>query len=179
MSQSLTTTRNRTYDLIITALAISLVFVSTLFLNIRLPIAANGGLVHLGTAMLFILAILLGPKKGALVGAIGMGLFDLFSGWVVWAPITFIARGVQGYVVGRIAWSLGRKGSSTKFNTLAILASIPLMVACYYVGEAILFSSWIIPAASIPGDLVQNVIGFIIAIPVAKFLKRLPMFKHS
>ena len=43
---------------------VALVFLSTFFLNIKLPIAANGGLVHLGTAMLFIASILFGPKKG-------------------------------------------------------------------------------------------------------------------
>ncbi|MGO0807035.1 ECF transporter S component, partial [Clostridioides difficile] len=36
---------------------------------------------HLGTAMLFISAIVFGGKKGALSGAIGMSLFDLISGW--------------------------------------------------------------------------------------------------
>ena len=57
------TARYSTFDLIITAMLIALVFVATITLNIRLPIAANGGLVHLGTAMLFIASILFGPKK--------------------------------------------------------------------------------------------------------------------
>ncbi|RNF39901.1 ECF transporter S component [Planococcus salinus] len=167
----------RTYDLILTSMAIALVFVSTLLLNIRLPIAANGGLVHLGTAMLFVIAILFGPKKGLIAGAVGMGLFDLVSGWTLWAPITILARGLQGYVVGKIAWSGSRKGGSTGFNILAAIVSIPLMVAIYYVGEAIIFSSWIIPAASIPGNLVQNTVGLIIAIPVVAALKKTPFFK--
>lgn len=36
------TSTTRTFDLILSAMLIALVFVSTLFLNIRLPIAANG-----------------------------------------------------------------------------------------------------------------------------------------
>ena len=71
-SRSVTTSSEKTKDLIITSLLISLVFVATFFINIRLPIAANGGLVHLGSAMLFIIAILFGPKKGAMAGAFGM-----------------------------------------------------------------------------------------------------------
>ena len=66
--------------------------------------------------MLFIASILFGPKKGALAGAIGMGLFDLVGGWLLWAPITIVARGLQGYIVGKIAWSNGRKGSSLAFK---------------------------------------------------------------
>ena len=167
----------RTFDLILTAMLIALVFVATLTLNIRLPIAANGGLVHLGTGMLFIASILFGPKKGALAGAIGMGLFDLVSGWTLWAPFTIIARGLQGYIVGKIAWSLGRKGSSMPFNLLATITSIPVMLGVYYLCERILFGNWIIPLASIPGNIVQNIVGIIIALPVCVLLKKVSVFK--
>lgn len=111
-SRSISTSSEKTKDLIITSLLISLVFVATFFINIRLPIAANGGLVHLGSAMLFIIAILFGPKKGALAGAFGMALFDILSGWTLWAPFTFITRGLQGYIVGKIATMHGKNGEA-------------------------------------------------------------------
>ena len=167
----------RTFDLILTAMSIALVFVATLLLNIKLPITANGGLVHLGTAMLFIISIVFGPKKGMIAGAIGMGLFDLVSGWTLWVPISFLARGLQGYIVGRIAWSNGRNGNSVRFNILAAIISVPFMLAIYYVGEAIIFGSFIVPAASIPGNLVQNAVGLIVAIPDAIALKKTSFFK--
>lgn len=169
----------RTFDLILTAMAISLVFVATLLLNIRLPIAANGGLVHLGTGMLFIIAMLFGPKKGAIAGAVGMGLFDLFSGWTLWAPISIIARGLQGYIVGRIAWSAGRQGGSKAFNIIAAAISVPVMLIGYYIGEAIIFGNFVIPAASIPGNLVQNAVGLLVAIPAVIALKKVPFFKRD
>ncbi|MEG0383733.1 MAG: ECF transporter S component [Solibacillus sp.] len=168
---------NQTYDLIVTSLLISLVFVATFFINIRLPIAANGGLVHLGTGMLFIAAIMFGPKKGAIAGAVGMALFDLFSGWTLWAPFTLVARGVQGYIVGKIAWSGGRKGKSPIFNVIAIISSVPFMLLGYYVCELVIFKNWVMPLASIPGNLVQNAVGMLIAIPVCLALKKLPQFK--
>ncbi len=175
--QGYSSSRKRTFNLIITSMLISLVFVATNSLNIRLPIAANGGLVHMGTAMLFIASILFGPKKAAIAGAVGMGLFDLFAGWTLWAPFTIIARGLQGYIVGKIAWSNGRNGSSVPFNLLAMIVSIPPMLAVYYVCEGILYNNWIAPVASIPGNIVQNVIGIIVAIPVAVMLKRVSFFK--
>ena len=167
----------RTFDLIITSMLIALVFVATILLNIKLPITANGGLIHLGTAVLFISSILFGPKKGAIAGAIGMGLFDLVGPWVLWAPITFLARGLQGYIVGKVAWSKGRNGSSLALNLIATIVSIPFMLAVYYLGEAIIFKSWIIPAASIPGNIVQNVVGLCVAIPICVVLKKIPYFK--
>ncbi|MEH6940599.1 ECF transporter S component [Bacillus sp. JJ722] len=176
-AQSYSKSRQKTFDLIITSMLVALVFVSTVFMNIKLPITANGGLVHLGTAMLFIASILFGPKKGALAGAIGMGLFDILGGWALWAPITILARGLQGYIVGKIAWSNGRKGNSIALNLTATIVSIPFMVAVYYIGEGILYANWIAPLASIPGDLLQNVLGIIVAVPVCVILKKAPYFK--
>lgn len=128
-----------TTDLVQTSLLIALVFVATRFINIRLPIASNGGLVHLGNAMLFISAIVFGKKKGALAGAFGMGLFDLLSEWAIWAPFTFIVRGVMGYTIGKISWSNGKRGSDVLTNILAIGVSGVWMLFGYYVTEFILY----------------------------------------
>lgn len=177
MQKTTTYSSVRTFDLIITSMLIALIFVATSMLNIKLPITANGGLVHLGTAILFISSILFGPKKGAIAGAVGMGLFDLVGPWILWTPITVLARGLQGYIVGKIAWSKGRNGSSLALNIIATLVSIPFMISVYYLGEAIIFKSWIIPAASIPGNIVQNVVGLCVAIPVCIVLKKIPYFK--
>lgn len=64
----------------ITAVFIALTYVFTAFINVRLPIAANGGLIHLGNVPLFIGAILFGRRVGAIAGGVGMALFDLLSG---------------------------------------------------------------------------------------------------
>ena len=175
--QSYSKSRTQTFDLIVTAMLIALIFIATFFLNIKLPITANGGLVHLGTAMLFIASILFGPKKGAIAGAVGMALFDLISGWTLWAPFTFLTRGLQGYLVGKIAWSKGRNGSSATFNIIAVIVSVPVMLAGYYICEGVLFTNWIIPTASIPGNIVQNVVGILVAIPVSIALKKVSIFK--
>ncbi|MEK3979499.1 ECF transporter S component [Psychrobacillus sp. FSL K6-2836] len=177
MQKTISYSPARTFDLIITSMLIALVFIATVMLNIKLPITANGGLVHLGTAVLFISSILFGPKKGAIAGAVGMGLFDLVGPWILWAPITFLARGLQGYIVGKIAWSKGRNGSSLALNLIATIVSIPFMLGVYYLGEAIIFKSWIVPAASIPGNIVQNVVGLCVAIPVCVVMKKIPYFK--
>ena len=83
-------------DIAITGVCIALTLVATEFINIRLPIAANGGLVHLGNVPLFLAAIIYGKKTGAFAGAFGMGLFDLLSGWTLWAPLTLCCRYCSG-----------------------------------------------------------------------------------
>lgn len=122
--------------------------------------------------MLFTSALLFGKKKGAVSGALGMGLFDLTSGWALWAPFTFVIRGLMGYIIGSIAYSKNRNGESLIVNAIAIVIAGMWMIAGYYVTEIILYGNWVSPAASIPGNITQLVVGLIIGLPLSKILKR-------
>lgn len=48
--------------LTVTAIFVALTYIFTAFINVRLPIAANGGLIHLGNVPLFIGAIIFARK---------------------------------------------------------------------------------------------------------------------
>ncbi|WP_236905059.1 ECF transporter S component [Clostridium formicaceticum] len=163
---------SKTKDLVLTGLLVALVFVATRFINIRLPIQSNGGLIHLGNTMLFMIAIVFGSKKAAVAGAFGMGLFDVLSGWAVWAPFTFIIRGVMGYLIGTISQAGGKKGNSFTRNLIAITVGGIWMLLGYYIAEVILYGNWIVPFGSIPGDIVQVVLGAMIGLPMAAALKK-------
>lgn len=149
----------KTKDVVITAFLISLVFVATKFINIHLPISINGGLIHLGNVILFASAIVFGKQKGAAAGAFGMALFDLLSGWMAWAPFTFIVRGIMGYIIGAIANRNGRNGKSITFNLLAIAIGGLWMLTGYYATEIVLYGNWTAPLTSVPGNVLQVVIG--------------------
>jgi hypothetical protein len=53
------------------------------------------------------------------------------------------------------------------------------MLAVYYICERVLFGSWVIPLASIPGNMVQNVVGIVITIPVCVLLKKCRFLNNS
>ncbi len=154
--------------LTITALFIALTYVFTAFVNVRLPITANGGLIHLGNVPLFICAILFGKKSGALAGGIGMGLFDLLSGWTAWAPFTFVIVAIMGYVVGAIT----EKHHGLGFDALAIAAACVIKVAGYYIAEGIIYGNWITPVTSIPGNLVQIGVAAVVVLIVIEPLRK-------
>lgn len=162
---------NPTKQLVYAALGIALVFICTVFLNVRLPIAANGGLVHLGNVPLFIIAILYGRRFGALAGGIGMALFDVVGGWFLWAPFTLIIVGLMGYTVGAIC----EKRRTLTAYVLAMAAACLIKVVGYYGAEGIIYGNWLVPMASIPGNLVQIGLAAVIVLPVlAKLRKHMP-----
>ena len=129
----------------VNGISIALVFLATAFINIRLPIAANGGLIHLGNVPLFLAAAIFGKRTGAVCGAFGMGLFDLLSGWTLWAPFTFVIAGLIGYTVGRLTED---PAASYSRYVLAVIAG-------YYIAEAVIYGNLAAPLASIPGNVIQ------------------------
>lgn len=157
-----------TMEIAVTGACIALTFLATGFLNIRLPIAANGGLIHLGNVPLFLAAILFGKRTGALSGAIGMGLFDLLSGWTLWAPFTFLTAGLMGYLVGRIT----ETHHSFYRNVLAILAACAVKIIGYYLAEGLLYGNWIAPVTSIPGNLIQIFAAAFLVLPIAEAVRK-------
>ncbi len=150
--------------IVITAIFVALTYVFTAFINIRLPIAANGGLVHLGNVPLFIGAIIFGKKTGMIAGGVGMGLFDLLSGWTLWAPFTFVVVGLMGFVVGKIT----EKESHQKFSwyVVAIVAACAIKIVGYYIAEIVIYGNWVAPVLSIPGNLVQIGVAAVIVLIV-------------
>lgn len=165
-----TTESTKTKAIVISALFIALTFVATMFINLRLPIMGNGGLIHLGNVPLFIAALVYGKRTGAIAGAFGMGLFDIVSGWALWSPFTFVIVGTMGFVVGLIAEKV--PGKRVLVYTLAVLAALVIKVVGYYFTEVILYGNWIQPFGSIPGNIMQVVIAGIIVVPLVGRLKK-------
>jgi len=162
-------TTSKTKAIVINALFIALTLLATMFINIKLPIMGNGGLIHLGNVPLFIAALVYGKKTGAIAGAFGMGFFDLISGWAIWSPFTFIIVGAMGFIVGLISEKV--PGNKIFVNSLAIATALIIKVVGYYFAEVILYSNWIQPFGSIPGNIMQVVIAGIIVVPLAERLK--------
>ncbi|MFA9377993.1 MAG: ECF transporter S component [Lachnotalea sp.] len=163
-----TTLNSNISFLAINAMFIALTLVATAFINVKLPVAANGGLIHLGNVPLFIGAILFGKRTGALAGAFGMGLYDLLSGWTLWAPCTFIIVGLMGYVIG----SITENHKSFFRYSIAMVAACIIKVIGYYMAEVFLYHNFIAPISSIPGNLIQIGLAAIIVLPIIDTLRK-------
>ena len=161
--------QNKTKMIVINGLFIALTLVATMFINIRLPLVGNGGLIHLGNVPMFLGAFVFGRRTGAIAGGIGMSLFDLISGWTAWAPFTLVIVAAMGYVSGLISEKL--KVRLVIANTVAVIAALVIKIVGYYFTEVILYGNWIVPFGSIPGNIVQVAVAGIIVIPFAGKLK--------
>lgn len=159
----------KTKDLALSGILIAIVAVATrIGFNFT---GTPGGYAHIGNVPLIMIAILLGKRKGAIAGGVGMALFDILSEYFAWAPFTLIIRAAMGYLVGCIAWANGKKGKSLFLNILSILVGSIVVIGGYYIAEGILYGNWVAPIQSIPGNILQLAVGLIGGLPLAMVLR--------
>ena len=169
----------KTKDLVTSSILIAVVFVTTWFIHVPSPFSINsGGLIHFGNVPFFMIAIVLGGKQGAIAGAFGMGLFDVLSGFLPWAPFTFIIRGLMGFTIGYFANAHGRKGNNLKWNIIGLSLASIILVPGYFVANLILYHNLAGAILGIPGDLMQIALGFILGIPLTLAVKKTKVFDN-
>ncbi|WP_083189871.1 ECF transporter S component [Orenia metallireducens] len=155
---------NSTKHLALGGLLIALVAVATM--SIKVPMPATGGYIHPGDSIIYLVAILFGGKYALLAGGIGSALADMLSGYGQWAVPTLIIKGIEGYIIAKIA---SRKLTDIKLRVrdiIAVLVGALWMVGGYYLAEAIMVKSFIVPVANISWNLTQALGGAVIAIPL-------------
>lgn len=158
-----------TKKLVLNALMIALVFLITYlpFLHIPSPIAQ--GYFNIGDAAIMIAAILLGRKSGFIAGAIGSALADLAYGSFIFVPITFIVKGLEGYIVGAIANKNSDKAPSHAKQIISLVAGALVMVFGYFIFELTVIRlidkslAFTAIAAELPGNLIQGAVSAVLA----------------
>ena len=155
-------------DLVVTSLFIALVYVFTWIVKIQLPFSPNGGLIHLGNVPFFLAAIFFDKRVGMTAGALGMGLFDLTSGWILWSPMTVISALIMGYILNKMNY----KKYTLKSLILSFILVALVKVVVYYIGEIFILSSFAAPLASIPGNLIQIAVSSVIVLVILKPMEK-------
>ncbi|ADQ15417.1 ECF transporter S component [Halanaerobium hydrogeniformans] len=122
---------------------------------------------NLGEVAIYTIALTFGAKAGGIAGGVGSALMDLILGYSIWAPFTFVIKGLEGYVVGKIAHK--EKESRFNRNILAIAAGGTIMIIGYALTKAYLLS-WAFVPPEIVIDLAQMITGGVVAIPLSHHL---------
>ncbi|WPC41549.1 ECF transporter S component [Clostridium sp. JS66] len=172
-------------DIVQISLMAAITYIATAVINIPSGVIIKG-VVHLGDSMVFLAAILLGKKKGFLSAAIGMCIFDLFSPYAIWAPFTFVIKGVMAYIAATIAYRKDYDGNNIFNNVFAFILGGIWMIGAYYLAGAMIMhfvtkiafaQAFVLSAAEIPGNIAQVVAGMALALPLGKVLKKANVVK--
>ena len=127
----------------LSAVLIALTAVFTLLIKIPTPAR---GYVNLSDVAITFAGLIFGPWVGMVAGGVGTALADLLAGFAPFAPLSLVAHGVEGFLIG---W-LGRGKRTVGGMAIAWLAGSVAMVSIYLVGEGLFYTGWAPALAELP-----------------------------
>ena len=159
----------KTKRIVITALMTSMVCVATMIIKIPSPMK---GYLNIGDCIVLLCGWLLPPGYGFIAAGLGSALADLFSGYVVYAPATFLIKGSMALVAYACFKLMHKKiGKLASYIVGGVLAEM-LMVSGYFVFEGILYG-FIPSLVNIPANGVQGIAGVVIGTIMIRVFDRL------
>ncbi len=158
----------KTKKLVNSALFSALVCIATLIIKIPSPFK---GYFNLGDCVVLFAGWVLSPFYAFFAAGLGSAVADIISGYVIYAPATFLIKGLMALVAFG-----GHKYFETKERKM-LYALIPcviaefLMVSGYFVFEGFLYG-FIPSSVNIPVNALQGLVGAFAGLIIIKALSK-------
>ncbi len=157
--------------LVTAALMAAMTCVVTMSIPIQIPYG-NGGYIHPGDAFVLLSGIILGPFYGGFAAGIGSMLADLLLTYVQYAPATFIIKTLAA-AAGAYSFRYIRKNSVI---VSGIFGGITVTLG-YIICDLILTGNFAAALAGAPFNIIQNIVGIILAVIILPLLSKVPQIK--
>ena len=159
---------NATKKIVLASMLAALTCVATMIIKIPSPLK---GYLNLGDCVVLLSGWMLGPVYGFLAAGIGSALADLFSGYIIYVPATFVIKGLMALVAYAGFKALNKKlGDLTSRIITGICAEI-IMILGYFVFEGFLYG-FAPSVVNIPANAVQGVAGLILGCLLVKVFEK-------
>ena len=160
--------KSRTGKIIITSMLAALVCVATMIIKIPSPL---NGYINLGDCIVLLCGWVLSPAYAFFAAAIGSMLADVFSGYILYAPVTFAIKGLMAVFACLGYKFLRRKFKETLCRILSGLGSEIIMAVGYFLFEGVLYG-FVPSLVNIPANVVQGAVGLVIGVILIKIFKK-------
>lgn len=165
--------KTTTKKIVITSLLAALICVATMIIKIPSPL---NGYINLGDSIVLLSAWLLPPGYGFLAGGIGSALADVFSGYTVYAPATFIIKGLLSLTAYYIYILLSKKIKDLPSRILSGIVAEIVMILGYYVFEGFMYG-FSPSLVNIPPNAIQGTVGVTLGVILIKIFEKQKLIK--
>lgn len=164
--------KTKTQKIVIAAMLAALTCVATMIIKIPSPLK---GYMNLGDCVVLLSGWLLPTVYGSLAAGIGSALADLFSGYLIYTPATFIIKAVMAAAAGVCFHKLSVKTSPLPARILSGALAEILMIAGYLIFESLLYG-FLPSLINVPANAVQGIAGLILGIILIKLFEKNNIF---
>lgn len=160
--------KNATHKIVIAAMLAALTCVATMIVKIPSPLK---GYLNLGDCVVLLSGWMLSPVYGFLAAGLGSALADLFSGYVMYAPATFVIKGLMALIAHYGFKLLHKKIGNLPSRIVTGAAAEVIMILGYFVFEGFLYGFG--PSVvNIPANGVQGVAGLVLGCVLVKVFEK-------
>ena len=159
---------NKTRKIVFSAMMAALACVATMIIKIPSPLK---GYFNLGDCIVLLCGWLLGPVYGFFSAGIGSAMADIFSGYAVYEPATFVIKGFMTLISFGCYELIAKKAKIITARVISGTLSEIIMVLGYFIFEGILYG-FMPSVLNIPTNIAQGVIGLIVALLLARVFEK-------
>ncbi len=149
-----------TKKIVMASMLMALCCVATMIIKIPSPLK---GYLNLGDCVVLLSGFMLSPLYGFLAAGIGSALADIFSGYMIYAPATFIIKGVMALIAFYGFKILSKKYGNKPARIISGIIAETVMVIGYFVFEGVMYG-FLPSAVNIPANAVQGVVGLLLGV---------------
>ena len=160
--------KKNTRTLVAAALFAAMVCVATMVVKIPSPLK---GYINLGDCMVLLAGFVLPPVFSFLAAGLGSALADVFSGYFVYAPATFVIKGLVALTAFYLFKVLSKKTKEEIAAIVSGLAAEAVMVLGYYIFEGFMYG-FVASAVNILPNALQGVAGIILGVILIKIFRK-------
>ena len=147
----------------------ALACVATMVIKIPSPLE---GYINLGDCIVLLSAWILSPGYAFIAAGLGSALADLFSGYVLYAPATFIIKGLMTLAAIGVFRLLSKTLRDLPSRIISGIAAEIVMILGYFLFEGFIYG-FEPSIVNIPANAVQGALGVLIgAILISIFEKQ-------
>lgn len=164
--------KTKTQKIVMASMLAALCCVATMIIKIPSPLK---GYLNLGDCVVLLAGWLLSPSYGFVAAGIGSALADVLSGYVIYAPATFVIKGLMAVIAYFGFKMIHNKFGNTPSRIISgVLAEIA-MVFGYFVFEGFMYG-FAPSVVNIPANSVQGVAGVIVGVILVKIFEKSKLF---
>ncbi len=157
-------------QLVTASLLAALVCVVTTFVSVPSPVF-NGNM-NLGDGFVLLAGWLLSPVYGFAAAGIGSALADVFAGYAVYAPATFLIKGLTALCAGLLFSFLKKHFGNLPSRIISGFLAELIVVFGYYLYEGILYG-FAPSLVNIPVNATQAFAGLLTGLIVIKATEKI------
>ena len=154
--------------IVVAALLAALTCISTMIIKIPSPLK---GYINLGDCIVLVSGWLLTPSWGFLAAGLGSALADILSGYVIYAPATFLIKGLMALIAFYGFKLVCNRCGNLPSRIISGIAAEILMILGYFVFEGFLYG-FVPSIVNIPPNAVQGVAGIAIGTALMKVFEK-------